>query len=197
MALLTLVRAPGYTARGSRRAFLGQNTGPNLFQGKSFGYYVVVQLVVQWHSLPPHLSDSLWPCGLQHARLPRLSLSPWVCLNSCELITITPRKSATPTSEPEECFVNCYEDILKTKILWLFLQVCITAADQTGRDVWFEAAQPHLPEKVMAPHSSTLAWKIPWMEEPGGLQSMGLGRVGHDWSDLAVAADLEEKLWST
>ena len=28
-------------------------------------------------------------------------------------------------------------------------------------------------EKVMAPHSSTLAWKIPWMEEPGGLQSMG------------------------
>ena len=32
----------------------------------------------------------------------------------------------------------------------------------------------------MAPHSSTLAWKIPWMEGPGGLQSMGLLRVGHD-----------------
>ena len=32
----------------------------------------------------------------------------------------------------------------------------------------------------MAPHSSTLAWKIPWTEEPGGLQSMGLWRVGHD-----------------
>ena len=31
----------------------------------------------------------------------------------------------------------------------------------------------------MAPHSSTLAWKIPWMEEPGGLQSMGSLRVGH------------------
>ena len=40
----------------------------------------------------------------------------------------------------------------------------------------------------MIPHSSTLAWKIPWMEEPGGLQSMGLHRVGHDSSDLAVAA---------
>ena len=36
-------------------------------------------------------------------------------------------------------------------------------------------------EKAMAPHSSTLAWKIPWMEEPGGLQSMGSLRVGHDW----------------
>ena len=32
----------------------------------------------------------------------------------------------------------------------------------------------------MAPHSSTLAWKIPWMEEPGGLQSMGSLRVGYD-----------------
>ena len=35
-------------------------------------------------------------------------------------------------------------------------------------------------EKAMAPHSSTLAWKIPWTEEPGGLQSMGSQRVGHD-----------------
>ena len=40
----------------------------------------------------------------------------------------------------------------------------------------------------MAPPSSTLAWKIPWMEEPGGLQSMGSLRVGHDWSDLVAAA---------
>ena len=38
------------------------------------------------------------------------------------------------------------------------------------------------PEKAMAPHSSTLAWKIPWMEEPGRLQSMGSLRVGHDWA---------------
>ena len=35
-------------------------------------------------------------------------------------------------------------------------------------------------EKAMASHSSTLAWKIPWTEEPGGLQSMGLHRVGHN-----------------
>ena len=40
----------------------------------------------------------------------------------------------------------------------------------------------------MAPHSSTLAWKIPWMEEPGGLPSVGSHRVGHDWNDLAAAA---------
>ena len=43
-------------------------------------------------------------------------------------------------------------------------------------------------EKAVAPHSSTLAWKIPWMEEPGGLLSVGSYRVRHDWSNLAAAA---------
>ena len=43
-------------------------------------------------------------------------------------------------------------------------------------------------EKEMATHSSVLAWKIPWMEKPGRLQSTGSHRVGHDWSDLAAAA---------
>ena len=36
-------------------------------------------------------------------------------------------------------------------------------------------------EKEMATHSSIPAWRIPWMEEPGGLQSTGSQRVGHDW----------------
>ena len=39
-------------------------------------------------------------------------------------------------------------------------------------------------EKAMAPHSSTLAWKIPWVEEPGRLQSMGSLRVRHDLSNF-------------
>ena len=38
-------------------------------------------------------------------------------------------------------------------------------------------------EKAMAPHSSTLAWKIPWTQEPGGLQSVGSLRVRHDFSE--------------
>ena len=40
----------------------------------------------------------------------------------------------------------------------------------------------HDPEKAMATQSSTLAWEIPWMEEPGRLQSVGSRRVGHDWA---------------
>ena len=46
----------------------------------------------------------------------------------------------------------------------------------------------HTLEKEMATHSSVLAWRIPGMVEPGGLPSMGSHRVGHDRSDLAVAA---------
>ena len=45
---------------------------------------------------------------------------------------------------------------------------------------YFLGLQNHL-EKAMATHSSTLAWNIPWMEEPGRPQSMGLLRVRHDW----------------
>ena len=44
-------------------------------------------------------------------------------------------------------------------------------------------------EKEMATHSSILAWNIPWMEEPGRLQSVGSQRVGHDWAtSLSVVA---------
>ena len=53
-------------------------------------------------------------------------------------------------------------------------------------------------EKGMATHSSVLAWRFPWTEEPGGLQSMELQRVGHNWAtnthtsdDLAVSKKLE------
>ena len=42
-------------------------------------------------------------------------------------------------------------------------------------------------KEEMATHSSILAWKIPWTEKPGGLQSVGSQRVGHDWSDLACS----------
>ena len=47
--------------------------------------------------------------------------------------------------------------------------------------LWFDTPQEIYSEKAKAPHSSTLAWKIPWTEEPHGLQSMGSLRVGHDW----------------
>ena len=51
----------------------------------------------------------------------------------------------------------------------------------TRRETWAQTlGTEDLLEKAMAPHSSTLAWKTPWVEEPGRLQSMGSLRVGHD-----------------
>ena len=58
---------------------------------------------------------------------------------------------------------NNFEEMLKYNNLHIFVVI-----------------YTNLAEKVMAPHSSTLAWKIPWTEEPGRLQSMGSLRVGHD-----------------
>ena len=48
-------------------------------------------------------------------------------------------------------------------------------------------------EKTMAPHCSTLAWKIPWTEEPGRLQSIGSRRVGHDWA-TSLSHALEKEM---
>ena len=59
------------------------------------------------------------------------------------------------------------------------------AHDQEGCVIWCSLSSWALfscVEKAMAPHSSSLAWKIPWTEEPGRLQSMGSLRVGHDWA---------------
>ena len=52
----------------------------------------------------------------------------------------------------------------------------------------------HALETEMATHSSVLAWRIPGTEEPGGLLSMGLHRVRHNWSDLTAAAELYRNL---
>ena len=49
-------------------------------------------------------------------------------------------------------------------------------------DCGFQSVCLLMTEKAMAPHSSSLAWEIPWTEEPGRLQSMGSPRVGHDWA---------------
>ena len=61
----------------------------------------------------------------------------------------------------------------------------------------FNVAYVLLMEKTMAPHSRTLAWKIPWMEEPSRLQSMGSLRVRHDWETLTFHFHELEKEMAT
>ena len=80
-------------------------------------------------------------------------------------------------------FLNAQFWFLKQQILvdathkQKFLGVFKSKSEDTKR---FENYCYTAAEKAMAPHSSTLAWKIPWMEEPGRLQSMGSLGVGHD-----------------
>ena len=55
------------------------------------------------------------------------------------------------------------------------------SAMQEPPEMWVQSLGGEDPlEEVMATHSSILAWRIPWAEDPGRLQSMGLPRVGHD-----------------
>ena len=70
----------------------------------------------------------------------------------------------------------------RTQVSWnagRFFTAWVTRDTQTLFNYFYSYS---LPQKAMAPHSSTLAWKIPWMAEIGRLQSMGSLRVGHDWA---------------
>ena len=69
----------------------------------------------------------------------------------------------------------------KTFSSLMYFCICKMTSCTHGREIHLLAPHLHLTEKAMATHSSTLAWKIPWMEEPSRLQSMGLIRVGHNW----------------
>ena len=71
---------------------------------------------------------------------------------------------------------NTFESVL---MRWMNLEPVIQSeVSQKEKDKY--CILTHISEKAMAPHSSILAWKIPWTKEPGRLQSMGSQRVGHD-----------------
>ena len=94
------------------------------------------------------------------------------------------------------------------KIMWYKWHICTigyylaSLVAQTVKrlstmwETWVRSLGPEDPlEKEMAIHSSTIAWKIPWTEEPGRLQSKGLQRVRHDWAtSLSLAIKKKEIL---
>ena len=154
------------------------------------------------------MSDSVQPHGLQPTRVPRPWDSPGKNTGvGCHfLIQCMKVKSESEVAHscptlrnPMDCSLpgSSVHAIFQARVLewgaiafseaWLrviiflldlfFQVVCIL---KSGVSVLCSHLRSPTLEKAMAPHSSTLAWKIPWMEEPGRLQSMGLRRVGHD-----------------
>ena len=100
------------------------------------------------------MSDALWLHGLQHARLPYPSPCPGICSNIYPLSWWC-HPTISSTVAPFSSCLQSFRAPRSFLVSWL-LASC------------------------MATHSSTLAWKIPWTEEPGRLQSMGSRRVLHD-----------------
>ena len=69
------------------------------------------------------------------------------------------------------------------QFILIIIQIALLKRLPAMQETWVRSLGWEDPlEKEMATHSSILAWRIPWMEEPGGLQSTGLQRVGHDWA---------------
>ena len=73
-------------------------------------------------------------------------------------------------------------------------RTCLPMLEIQEMQVW-SLGQEDSREEGMATHSSILAWRIPWTEEPGGLHSVGLHRAGHDWSNLAQAHNTESSFF--
>ena len=97
------------------------------------------------------------------------------------------------------CLTSCF--IQGSLLYWLLLchygvfpggsAVKNPPAMQELQETWVWSLGREDPlEKGIATCSTTLAWRMPWTEEPGGLQSTGLHRVGHNWSDLAYSHTL-------
>ena len=202
------------------------------------------------------VSNSLWPRGLQHTRLPCPSPTPGACSNSrpfswwyhptisSSAVPISSCLQSCPTSGSfvmSQFFVsggqsigwsfsfsispsNEYSGLTSFRMDWLdllavqeTLKSCLQHHSSKASVLWHSAffmvqlSHPYMTtgktialtrqtffgkvtsllfnmlsrfvmERAMAPHSSTLAWKIPCMEDPGGLQSMGSLRVRRDWA---------------
>ena len=85
-----------------------------------------------------------------------------------------------PLSQHHVGYFHCLEDHLYTSCSSSFYLQLLATTDFFTVSTALAFLECHM-EKAMAPHSSTLAWRIPWTEKPGRLQSTGSQRVGHDW----------------
>ena len=105
----------------------------------------------------------------------------WVCMGNEEIIqheNLTPHHLVKAKPCTYICYLETAKIISNIYIAWKYFFIFVKKKLRHWSICCF--SKKLMVAKPMAPHSSTLAWKIPWMEEPGRLQSMGSLRVGHD-----------------
>ena len=103
-------------------------------------------------------------------RLVKSTTGPEILISNCPVFSLS--NVMLQESVTFKMFINLIQDCQTLK------------TSHHGKLTIFIQSYIRILEKAMAPHSSTLAWKIPWMEEAGGLQSTGSLRVRHDWATL-------------
>ena len=123
------------------------------------------------------LQDHISPCW----SLPQASCYFWA-----PAALLPPFDSSILTDNGTPLQYSCLENPMDRGGWWAAVHA--VTKSWTGLSDFTFTFHSHALEKEMATHSSILAWRIPGTEEPSGLPSMGLHRVGHDWSDLAAAA---------
>ena len=126
-----------------------------------------------------------------------LFLSPFFCLNRMLLSQITTYPSSSHPSRLSSVTIFSVRPTLsfskiarwpltgQASLVAQWQRVCLLMQEMQVRSLSWEDAL----EEDMATHSSILAWRIPWTEEPGGLQSTGSRRVGHDWAHTLHSGD--------
>ena len=119
-----------------------------------------------------------WCAAVHGVAKSRTRLSDWTELNWNALELVGPATEVVITSCIKSTF-HC------TSLIWSINgSLVLHRMKRHFKTIHFlDLRSVHVtPEKAVATHSRTLAWRIPWMEEPGRLQSMGSRRVGHDWA---------------
>ena len=115
----------------------------------------------------------------------QLFVTPWIVAHQAPLSMEFSRQeywSGLPFPSP---YLHIYIHILASQVALVVKNLPVNAGNI--RDTGSISGSERSLEEGMTTHSSVLAWRIPWTEEPGGLQSIGLQRVGHNGSDLTQA----------
>ena len=178
-----------------------------------FGLYLVFKFIFNWRIIPLQYCvgfchTSAW-VSHKYTRVPSLLNPPRTSLRTPPLYGVTVHRAELPAhcSNFPLAVLSTHGGVCVSLLLsvcpalsfpWAYLVAQRLKRLPAMRETWVRSlGREDSLEKEMAIRSRILAWRIPWLEEPGGLQSMGSQRVGHDWATwLSPSPPVPSRLWS-